>query len=42
MSIEGKRIALVNNTSREQKTIFYDAQGKESEVVLAPMQILWK
>lgn len=39
---EGKRIALVNNTSRKQKTIFYDARGKESEVVLAPMQILWK
>ena len=32
----GDRYAITNNTSVEQKTVFYDMNGKEQELILKP------
>ncbi len=38
---ESKKYALVNNTDKEQKTVFFDANGKEKEVTVKANDILW-
>ncbi len=38
---ESKKYALVNNSDKEQKTVFFDASGKEKEVVVKANDILW-
>ena len=37
----GDKYAVINNTADEQKTLFYDIDGKESELTLAPNEIRW-
>ena len=37
----GDRYAVINNTDKEQKTAFYDIQGKKKDLSLAPYEILW-
>ena len=36
-----KKYAIVNNTSEEQKTVFYDINGKAVEYVLSADKIIW-
>ena len=36
-----KKYALVNNTSENQKTVFYDKNGNQKEVEVLENQILW-
>ena len=36
-----KKYAIINNTTEEQKTTFYDINGNASEYVLAPDAIVW-
>ncbi|MBO5480418.1 MAG: 1,3-beta-galactosyl-N-acetylhexosamine phosphorylase [Clostridia bacterium] len=36
-----KTYALVNNTAEEQKTTFYDIDGKAKDYTLAPNEIIW-
>lgn len=38
---DSKRYALVNNTSEEQTTTFFDIQGKTTEYALRPNEIVW-
>ena len=38
---QSKRYALVNNTSLEQVTKFYDIDGNSKEYTLKPNQIIW-
>ncbi len=38
---ESKKYALVNNTDKEQKTLFFDVNGKEREVTVKANDILW-
>ncbi len=38
---ESKKYALVNNTDEEQATVFYDMDGKQSELLVAPNEIVW-
>lgn len=35
------KYALVNNTDKPQNTEFYDIEGKEKKIALAPNEILW-
>ena len=35
------RYAIINNSETEQKTLFYDIEGKATELVLRPMEIRW-
>lgn len=35
------KYALVNNSQKQQKTLFYDASGRAREIVCAPMEIRW-
>ena len=37
----GDRYAVINNTSTEQTTTFYDIEGKESQLSLKPYEIRW-
>ena len=37
----GDRHAITNNTSEEQTTIFFDFDGKETEITLKPYDIKW-
>ena len=37
----GDRYAIINNTSVEQTTIFYDMAGVAQEIVLKPYEIKW-
>ena len=37
----GDRYAITNNTDREQKTAFYDMNGKKREIILKPYEIKW-
>ena len=36
-----KKYAVVNNSPEEQKTDFYDVNGKKTELTLRPMEIRW-
>lgn len=38
---QSKKYALINNTDREQKTVYYDMEGKGQELVLHAGEILW-
>ncbi len=38
---ESKKYVLVNNTDKEQKTVFFDVDGNEREVVVKASDILW-
>lgn len=38
---ESGKYALVNNTSVEQKTVFFDIEGREKEYLLTPNEIVW-
>lgn len=35
------RYAVINNTDRERKTVFFDINGNERELILAPNAIVW-
>lgn len=35
------KYAIVNNTAEEQKTVFYDINGKATEYVLKPNELIW-
>ena len=37
----GDRYAITNNTSVEQKTIFFDMNGNSQEIILKPYEIKW-
>ena len=37
----GDRYAITNNTSEEQTTVFYDMDGKATEITLKPYEIKW-
>ncbi|MBQ5927053.1 MAG: 1,3-beta-galactosyl-N-acetylhexosamine phosphorylase, partial [Clostridia bacterium] len=37
----GDKYAVINNTAKEQKTFFYDIDGKEQELTLVPNEIRW-
>ncbi len=36
-----KKYAVVNNSNLEQKTDFYDIDGKKTELILKPMEVKW-
>ncbi len=38
---ESKKYALVNNTDKEQNTVFYDIEGKEKSITVGINQIIW-
>ena len=38
---ESGKYALVNNLATAQETVFYDADGREKKISLAPMEIRW-
>ena len=38
---ESKKYAVINNTKQVQKTVFYDVNGAEKEIVLHPNAIVW-
>ncbi len=35
------KYAVVNNTDKEQKTTFFDIDGKSQEIVIKPLEIYW-
>lgn len=39
---ETGKYAIVNNSNQPQKTMFYDGQGKGTEIALAPSEIIWR
>ena len=38
----GDRYAIVNNTDKEQTTIFYDMKGIRQEISLKPYEVKWQ
>lgn len=39
---ETGKYAILNNSDKEQRTLFYDGEGKCEELVLKPCEILWR